>query len=434
MAEITYGQIVNGMKSSCKGTASEGKAYILKQFKIPKSAYRMPTETSSETEWEQWFDKVSDIPNQFDIDPATVIFTFTGHLAATHRPTYGWREAALALQHAGTAITLSAFFAHIRKQLFVSRGTRKAAYEELLQVHSEITNFPDCFAFSTYLKTLWPKLFPAESEERAPIQQYEACLLLHRIMSGIFELNRQIRKSNAFVHAWCKVQYNDIEIHQKYLTESAHQIAGESEKLCAKYLEFIHTQLRNAQESYNAVQGVAVATHSQSVNALSSFPFDREATFRADQSHAPTKRKHENNRNKNDAHANKRRPSGGKNGGGGAGGGAGGSAGQRAPNAGPSHSNHFNAMSDKGEERERNTYPEGLQIHQLARLIPGRADTTLNDAIALCKKGKCVMCGASNHAKGPKSCPSANSTDAIHAQVSSLLADRTKFKYGRNSK
>jgi hypothetical protein len=132
---------------------------------------------------------------------------------------YGWREAALALQSAGMAITLSACFAHIRKQLFVSRGTRKAAYEALLKVHSEITNFPDCFALSTYLKTLWPKLFPAESDERAPIQQYEACLLLHRIMSGIFELNRQVRKGNAFVHAWCKVQYNDIEIRQKKLTE-----------------------------------------------------------------------------------------------------------------------------------------------------------------------------------------------------------------------
>jgi hypothetical protein len=151
MAEIAYGNIDNGMKSACKGTASEGKAYIIKQFKMPDSAYRMPTEACSETKWEQWFDKVSDTPSQFDIDPATVIFTFTGHLPATHRPTYGWREATLALQNAGTTITLPDFFAHIRKHMFVSRNTRKAAYEELLQVHAEMTNFPDCFAFSTYL-------------------------------------------------------------------------------------------------------------------------------------------------------------------------------------------------------------------------------------------------------------------------------------------
>jgi hypothetical protein len=82
---------------------------------------------------------------------------------------------------------------------------------------------------------------------------------------------------------------------------------------------------------------------------------------------------------------------------------------------------------------ERTTYPESLQIHQLASLIPGRADTTLNQAIALCRKGICVMCCASNHAKGPKSCPSANATEAIHAQVSSLLADRAKIKYARKS-
>jgi hypothetical protein len=128
---------------------------------------------------------------------------------------------------------------------------------------------------------------------------------------------------------------------------------------------------------------------------------------------------------------NKRRHSGGKNAAGGAGGSASGGAGRRTPNAGPSYSNHFNAMSDKGEERVLTTYPESLQIHQLARLIPGHADTTLNQAIALCREGKCVMCGASNHAKGPKSCPSANATEAIHAQVSSLLADRAKIKYAR---
>jgi DNA anti-recombination protein RmuC len=118
-------------------------------------------------------------------------------------------------------------------------------------------------------------------------------------MSSIFELNRRVRKSNAFVLAWCKVQYDEIEIHQKYLNESANQIASEFVKLCANYLEFIHTHLRNAQESYDAVQSVSVATKGAYVNALNSFPFDREATLHADQSHVPTMRKHENSRSMN---------------------------------------------------------------------------------------------------------------------------------------
>jgi hypothetical protein len=417
MAEIVYGQPETGKSTSSRGSAAEGKKYIMKQYNIPKSAYRMPLETDSEERWEQWFMKVADIPQQFDIDATSVIFCFTGHLQSTHRPTYGWREAATAMHASGNTVTLEHFFSHVRKQLFVSRKTRQAAYDELRHVSQSITEFPDCIAFSTYLKTLWPKLFPAVSDERAPIQKYEACLLVHSIMSGMFELNKNLRKSNAFVHAWCKVQYNDIEIHQKYLTDSAHSIADESDKLCASYLDFLHLQLRNAQESFNAVQRVAPVSNSHSVNTLSTFPFGREATPRAEfhsqgagkRNAGPLRAKDRNGVGKKRQDTNVGRC------------GAGG-----ASNSGPAQANNFNAMRSTGENRERTLYPPHLGLHQFARLIPGRADTTLDQAISLAKQGKCVMCHGKNHQAGPKSCPSVN--PQILQQLAPLMKARFQLK------
>jgi hypothetical protein len=49
---------------------------------------------------------------------------------------------------------------------------------------------------------------------------------------------------------------------------------------------------------------------------------------------------------------------------------------------------------------------QNLGMHKYTQLIPGRENTTLDQAINMCKQGKCVMCGGHNH-ELPTSCPSA---------------------------
>ena len=90
-------------------------------------------------------------------------------------------------------------------------------------------------------------------------------------------------------------------------------------------------------------------------------------------------------------------------------------------------------MTDKGEAFQRNGFPEHLQIHQLARLMPGRGNTTLDQAIALCRQGKCVMCEEHNHRNGPKSCPSANANAALRDQVAALVDLRAAHKNQRRN-
>jgi len=232
--------------TSSKGTAAEGKKYILSQFKIPRSAYRMPSKDATQDQWELWFKKVADLPNQFDIPISNIIFLFTGHLDNTHRPTYGWHDEATKLQGQNIPITLEHFFAHIRHQLFPAPSTRHQACQELHQIPEAIKSgkFSDCLAFSTYVKTLWSKLFPTEpTSERSPIQQYQACIVLHRIMSGIFDLPFSLRKTNVFVHAWCKVRYDNLDIHSQYLDQSLHALTYESDAMCAQFLDTLHGRI-----------------------------------------------------------------------------------------------------------------------------------------------------------------------------------------------
>jgi hypothetical protein len=195
---VILGQVTRAGTSSSKGTATASKKYIHNQFKLRHSAYHMPTKHDDQDKWETRFKKIAELPVE------AILFMFTGHLDNTHRPTYGWQEELKKLQESRTAVTLEPFFSHVRQQLFPAPTSRHQAYEELLKVHEAIKSgkFQDCLAFSTYLKTLWLLLFPQEgSNERQPIQQYEACIKLHSIMSRMFDLPFSIRESNFFVHA-----------------------------------------------------------------------------------------------------------------------------------------------------------------------------------------------------------------------------------------
>jgi hypothetical protein len=89
----------------------------------------------------------------------------------------------------------------------------------------------------------------------------------------------------------------------------------------------------------------------------------------------------------------------------------------------PSPGNRFNAMGERGEERERTLYGAHLGMHECSQLIPGRENTTLDQAINMCKQGKCVMCGGHNHDL-PTSCPSAVGNPTVLTAVRDLMKRR----------
>jgi hypothetical protein len=373
----------------------------------------MPTKNDDQDKWETWFKKVAELPNQFELPVEAILFMFTGHLDNNHRPTYSWQDEMKKLKESRTAVTLEHFFSHVRQQLFPAPTSRHQASEELFKVPEAIKSgkFQDCLAFTTYLKTLWLKLFPHEgSNERQPIQQYEACIKLHSIMSGMFELPFSIRKSNVFVHAWCKVRYDNLEIHEKYLEHTDHALLHESENLCAEYLKFLHEKLRLAQKSHNTMHTASSSGAFHSIH-LASFPFDdkhKHADVHPNPMPRDPRDRHRGQKTGKrplsaPAHQTQRKTS-------------------RTHNP-PSPGNRFNAMGERGEERERTLYGANLGMHKYSQLIPGRENTTLDQAISMCKQGKCVMCGGHNHDL-PTSCPSAVGNPTVLAAVRDLMKRR----------
>ena len=109
MSRVILGMSTGTITSSAKGTASEGQKYILRQLKIPSSAYRMPSKDASQDKWETWFSKETELPNQFDISVSSIMFMFTGHLDNTHRPTYGCQDEVQKLTASGTHVTLERY-------------------------------------------------------------------------------------------------------------------------------------------------------------------------------------------------------------------------------------------------------------------------------------------------------------------------------------
>jgi len=93
---------------------------------------------------------------------------------------------------------------------------------------------------------------------------------------------------------------------------------------------------------------------------------------------------------------------------------------KRTPPA--SRAQSSSGMGAEGERRERNVYLPSEQLHRYAHIIPDR-NINFEQAIALAKSGKCVMCEGPAHG-GPKQCPLVKGHPDRLEKVTELAARR----------
>ncbi len=253
-----------------KADASSGHRFILEQLKLKESAYHMPALSASQQKWEQWFEKLVQLLDHFQLSEAGIIHYVTGHLESTHQLMVGWQAVVSECKRSDGAVTLQQFFAHVRKRLFVSASTRQEAHLSFLALCKKPTTCVDGKALCVELQTLFARLFPDPATGRAelePITWYNACLKVQEMLVSLHQTPLNQRKS-VLVKAWTAYDFNATVIYREFLVRSKHSDSSEaSAVLCKGYLQRVYEQLTEAHEMHVTVHR-GVEGESQQVLSL----------------------------------------------------------------------------------------------------------------------------------------------------------------------
>jgi hypothetical protein len=269
--------IPSGATSDLRGSSADGVRYLLQQNTCAGSAYHMPNPDAPQQNWEDWFDKLSSMPNHYDIATEAIIHTVTGHLHSSNPVLHGWTEQLSSLKENNSSITLHDFFSHVRKQLFVNRDTRQCAYEELVRLPHHLNDFADCAALITKLKQLWPRIYPKVTDERQPSPPYEVCLDIHRMMMTIQHSSYSQCKDNVLRAAWREYQFPAPDMFTTFLREGDHQDPLKSQETGNDYLRALYDHLRDAQEMWVKVHKPTIKSHKEfagPLKRLAAYPID----------------------------------------------------------------------------------------------------------------------------------------------------------------
>ncbi len=239
-----------------KADANSGHRFILEQLKLKESAYHMPALSASQHKWEQWFEKLVQLLDHFQLSEAGIIHYVTGHLECTHQLMVGWQAVVTECKRSGTAVTLQQFFAHVRKRLFVSASTRQEAHLSFLALCKKPTTCVDGKALCVELQTLFTRLFPDPATGRAelePITWYHACLKVQEMLVSLHQTPLHQRKG-VLVKAWTAYDFNATLVYREFLVRSKHSDSSvDSAALCKRYLQRIYDLLTEAHEMHVTV-------------------------------------------------------------------------------------------------------------------------------------------------------------------------------------
>jgi hypothetical protein len=81
------------------------------------SAFHVPSCSDSQQTWQDWFDKLAEVPVHYEVSAETIQMV-TGHLPSTDRIMYDWSDTETNLRRDKIYITPDHFLEHVRKQLF----------------------------------------------------------------------------------------------------------------------------------------------------------------------------------------------------------------------------------------------------------------------------------------------------------------------------
>ena len=369
---------------TCRGKAEDGIKYLVAQAVKPDSAYYMPDPSDTQQVWEDWFVKLAELPVHYIMSSEQIIHAASGHLKPSARAVYGWHERVHELRAQGKAVTLEAFFTHIRKQLFVSRDTRQQAYEEMCNIPNTLHDIVDCAALVTRLQQLWQRRYPDNSSEREPSPRYEVCLDVHRMMLNFKDSSYKQRNGNVLLLAWHEYSFPAAALFSEHLLASLHTTVADSKTASDAYMSTLYTHLQNAQEMYVRVHKPTVAAASNARNVA--FPLTNNNKFQSGSNSAPKRAGNKNKRQRAEAppaNQGKQRKQQRKNG-------------NAAPSAGTQR------PADLKQQREQQA-PVGVRLLDVA--AAAGINRSHSECMQLYERRACVLCGNVGSHKGLMSCP-----------------------------
>ncbi len=251
-----YAGATPAIGANAKQSRNEGIKLLRAERGYSKSAYHMPGLEALQVEWEEWFDKLSSLLEQYEMFDLDIIRHVTNHLKGDHTVIVGWQSKMDDLLSSGKQILLSDFFAHARARLFTEDCMRKNAWAMLNHMCAKgCPDHEDSDCVVTALRELFGRLFPKRhTAEQPPCTMREATQLVY---SMLVRLNKGgMKPITSFHRAWAQFQYDSTAKFVKFLDPDLHtgKREAESHELYHSYLEDAYECLRAAHKIYHVLQ------------------------------------------------------------------------------------------------------------------------------------------------------------------------------------
>ena len=220
------------LSASSGNLSSMGMQFLNNQLKDKDSKYRMPLKIAAEKQWEDWFDRVSQLPQLYlGLSAQLIIPALLGHVSAEDGRILGWHEVSREAHAKGETVGLQTFLSHVRKQVLPAGTARKNAAIELQTLSSKPHSIEDCQAISIKIQQLFRQLYPVSSTESEPLTRLNAMKLVHSMMNNL-KRTASHHKSKAAAGWKEYTAYNHSELFSRYLDESLHSSSFSSVDLC----------------------------------------------------------------------------------------------------------------------------------------------------------------------------------------------------------
>ena len=252
-------------RESKRGSQEDGMRFLLAVCTRENSAFSVPAVTAPERVFNEWFDKLKQLPSMFELDAATILTYLVEPITSNNKLMYGWDAKRTAIEHT-RSLTLHDFFAHVHEALFASPHARQDAWTHLCELEPNTTVFDDCHALAISLQQAFARLFPAEStvrvHEAAPVTVQQACLKVHQFLARVRLLTLAECATNMQV-AW---SHSSTSMHALYTAHLRNVAMSDYQP----YLSAVCSALDEARD-YAAQVGLHLP-HDKNDHVLMSYP------------------------------------------------------------------------------------------------------------------------------------------------------------------
>jgi hypothetical protein len=98
---------VTGGTQSERSKSADGVKYLTSQLSRNDSAFHMPAQQAEQQAWEEWFLKLAEVFDYYEMSSEQNIYAVTGHMKYNDRVLYGWSDTVSRLRTLGKPVTLA---------------------------------------------------------------------------------------------------------------------------------------------------------------------------------------------------------------------------------------------------------------------------------------------------------------------------------------